>query len=248
MSPFSLRRLSSALCLSGILVVTGCHKKVPTPPPPPPPAPAPAASPTASITASPAVVQQGQTTTLTWTTANASDVSVTGFGNVPPTNSRVVTPTESTTYTVTAKGPGGTVEESARVTVNVPTSVAAAPSLSEEQLFEQNVRDLYFGYDKYDIAPDASSTVQADAAFLAKYPDMKVVIGGHCDERGSEEYNLALGQNRADALKKALVADGVPASRIRVVSYGKEKPFCTEEDDACWQKNRVDHLKLDQGQ
>ena len=74
---------------------------------------------------------------------------------------------------------------------------------------------------------------------------MKLVIGGHCDERGSAEYNVALGQNRGESLQKALVSDGVAASRIRVVSYGKEKPFCTESTEQCWQQNRRDHLTLD---
>jgi peptidoglycan-associated lipoprotein len=87
-----------------------------------------------------------------------------------------------------------------------------------------------------------SSIVQPDASFLEKYNDMKVVIEGHCDDRGSEEYNIALGQNRAESLRKALVADGVAANRIRVISYVKEKPFCTEENEECWHQNRRDHL------
>jgi peptidoglycan-associated lipoprotein len=74
---------------------------------------------------------------------------------------------------------------------------------------------------------------------------MKAVIGGHCDERGSAEYNIALGQERAASLQKALEDKGVPASQLRVVSYGKEKPFCTESNEQCWQQNRRDHLVLD---
>jgi len=74
---------------------------------------------------------------------------------------------------------------------------------------------------------------------------MKIVIGGHCDERGSAEYNIALGQNRAISLQKALLDQGLPASRIRVVSYGKEKPFCSESTEECYQQNRRDHLTLD---
>jgi peptidoglycan-associated lipoprotein len=73
---------------------------------------------------------------------------------------------------------------------------------------------------------------------------MKTLIEGHCDDRGSEEYNLALGESRAETMKKALVTAGVDASRARTISYGKEKPFCTEETDSCWQQNRRDHLKL----
>jgi peptidoglycan-associated lipoprotein len=95
------------------------------------------------------------------------------------------------------------------------------------------------------VRPNDSSIVQQDASFLEKYKDMKVVIEGHCDDRGSAEYNIALGQNRAESLQKALVADGVAANRIRAISYGKEKPFCTAEDEECWHQNRRDHLKLD---
>jgi peptidoglycan-associated lipoprotein len=229
-----------------MLLLAGCHKKVAPTPAPAPPAVTPAVSPTASISADPSVIEQGRATTLTWKTTDATDVSVTGLGKVPVINSQVVSPTESTTYTITAKGPGGTVQESARVTVNKPAPVAVVPpDMTEEQLFAQNVHDIYFAYDKYDVPESDSSIVESDAAFLAKYPDMKVVIGGHCDERGSAEYNLVLGQNRAESLRDALVTAGVPASRIRVVSYGKEKPFCTDEDEACWHKNRVDHLTLD---
>jgi peptidoglycan-associated lipoprotein len=123
--------------------------------------------------------------------------------------------------------------------------VAPPPSLSEEQLFKQNVHDTYFDYDKADLRPQDDAVVEQDAAFLVKHPDMKLVVEGHCDERGSAEYNIALGQRRAESLQKALVADGVSASSIRVVSYGKERPFCTESNEQCWQQNRRDHLVLD---
>jgi peptidoglycan-associated lipoprotein len=77
------------------------------------------------------------------------------------------------------------------------------------------------------------------------HPDAKILIGGYCDERGSNEYNLALGQNRGDSAKKNLVEAGVAASRIRVISYGKEKPFCTASTEACWQQNRRAGFTLD---
>jgi peptidoglycan-associated lipoprotein len=80
---------------------------------------------------------------------------------------------------------------------------------------------------------------------LLKYPDIKLLIEGHCDERGSAEYNIALGEKRAKSMQNALVNDGIPASRIRIISYGKEKPFCTDSNEKCWQQNRRDHLKLD---
>jgi peptidoglycan-associated lipoprotein len=133
------------------------------------------------------------------------------------------------------------------VTVTTPPPPASIPpSITEEELFTQNVRDTYFDYDKYDLRPQDASTVEQDASFLKSHPGMKVLIEGHCDDRGSAEYNIALGQNRAETLKNALIKNGVDAGRVRVISDGSEKPFCTEDTDACWQENRRDHLKLDQ--
>ena len=244
-----LKHCPVALCLSAILILAGCHKKAVAPPPPPPPSPAPAPTPkpTASITVNPPVIDQGQSATLTWKTGNATDVSIEGIGPVAGNSSQSVSPSESATYTLTAKGPGGSVQVNARLTVNPPPPkpVSAPPSMTEEQLFEQSVHDIYFDYDKADIRPQDSSVVEEDSAFLLKYPDMKLLIEGHCDERGSAEYNIVLGQKRAESLQRALVNVGVPASRIRVISYGKEKPFCTDSNEQCWQQNRRDHLKID---
>jgi peptidoglycan-associated lipoprotein len=233
------------LCFTAAVGLSGCHKKVAAVPPPPAALPAPPpAQPTATLTASPNVIQQGQSTTLTWTTTDATSESITGIGTVAGSSSQTVSPRDSTTYTLTAKGPGGTVQASAEVTVNRVTAGAAPPpSMTEDELFAQNVKDIYFDYDRYNILPSDGSTVDQDAAFLKQYPSMNIVIGGHCDDRGSEEYNLALGVNRAESMKRALIADGIPASRIKTISYGKEKPFCTEEDESCWHKNRVDHVE-----
>lgn len=139
------------------------------------------------------------------------------------------------------------MEANARLTVNppAPKPVPPPPPVTEEQLFEQNMHDIYFDYDKAGIRTQDTSVVEQDSAFLQKYPDIKLVIEGHCDERGSAEYNIALGEKRAESLQKALVNDGIPASRIRVISYGKEKPFCTDSNEQCWQQNRRDHLTID---
>jgi peptidoglycan-associated lipoprotein len=158
-----------------------------------------------------------------------------------------VTPADSTTYRLTAKGAGGTQDATARVTVNAPPPPpTAAPSLSEQQLFAQNVKDIYFDYDKGDIRPDQQAPLQADAKFLQQHPNIHITIEGHCDERGSTEYNLALGTNRADAVKNALIQSGVGGDRIKTISYGKEKPFCTESNESCWQQNRVGHFVYEQ--
>jgi peptidoglycan-associated lipoprotein len=145
-----------------------------------------------------------------------------------------------------ARGDGGSAEASAYVTVNGAPAVSVPVSnLSEEEAFKANVQDAFFDYDTYDIRGDAQAVLSRDASYLVSHPDVKVVIGGYCDERGSNEYNLALGQSRADAAKNALVTAGVAANRIRVVSYGKEKPFCSESTEECWQQNRRAGFTLD---
>ena len=226
--------------LSAIMTLGACKKKVPPPPPPPPP---PAAAPTASLSASPNTVDKGESTTLTWQTTNATDISVDGIGAVQANGSQKVTPAESTTYHLTAKGPGGTQEATARVTVNAP---AAPPpptaSATEEELFSQSVKDIYFEYDKFDISPDQQAALRGDIDFLKQHANVRFTIEGHCDERGSTEYNLALGDNRANSVKNALVQGGVSADRIKTISYGKEKPFCTQSNEQCWQQNRRGHF------
>jgi peptidoglycan-associated lipoprotein len=204
-------------------------------------------APTAKITASPTVVTAGDQVVLTWTTSNASTVSIEGLGDVPTSGVKTVTPTVSTNYHLVARGPGGSADASVRITVNAPPPVAAAPAntMSAEEEFKANVQDIFFDYDKYDVRSDAQATLAHDASYLTSHSNVKVLIGGYCDERGSDEYNLALGQNRAASAKNALISAGVDASRIRIVSYGKEKPFCTESTEDCYQKNRRAGFTLD---
>lgn len=238
------RFLTLVFMLSIILFVGACKKKVAPPPPPPPPAPA---APTASLSANPNTIDKGQSTTLTWQTTNATDVSIDGIGPVETSGSKSVTPADSTTYRLSAKGTGGTQDATARVTVNAPPPPPPpAPSLTEQQLFAQSVKDIYFEYDKADIRGDQQAALQADAQFLQQHPNIHITIEGHCDERGSTEYNLALGTNRADAVKNALVQGGVGGDRIKTISYGKEKPFCTESNETCWQQNRRGHFVYEQ--
>ena len=227
-----------ALALAVILTLGACKKKeAPAPPPAPPPAPAP----TASLAANPNVIEPGQSTTLSWRTENATDVSLEGMGTVEANGSRSVTPTGSTTYRLIAKGAGGTQEATARVTVNAAATTSMV-SPGDEAMFAQNVKDVFFDYDRYDIRPDAAEQIAANATFLTQHPNMRFLIEGHCDERGSTEYNLGLGDNRANSAKEALVRAGVSADRIRTISYGKEKPFCTQSNEQCWQQNRRGHF------
>jgi len=238
----TLRSFALLFALSAILFLGACHKKQPPPPPPPPPPPA---APTASLTANPETIDKGQSATLTFQTTNATDVSIDqGVGTVQASGSQQVSPSESTTYTLTAKGAGGSQTATARVTVNAPPPPPPPPttSMTDEQMFAQNVKDIYFDYDKSDIRSDQQSSIQADVAFLQQHASISFTVEGHCDERGSTEYNLALGDSRASAVKNALVAACLGADRIKTVSFGKEKPFCTESNEACWQQNRRGHF------
>jgi peptidoglycan-associated lipoprotein len=242
MKPLTLRWVALVLALGAIMFLGACHKKKAPPPPPPPPPPA---QPTASLTASPDTIDKGQSSTLTWQTSNATDVSIDGIGAVEPNGTKQVSPTESTTYTLSAKGAGGTQTATARVTVNAappPPPPPTQASMTDEQMFAQNVKDIYFDYDKSDIRATDQASIQADVAFLQQHPNISFTIEGHCDERGSTEYNLALGDNRASAVKNALTGAGIGADRIKTVSYGKEKPFCTESNESCWQQNRRGHF------
>jgi peptidoglycan-associated lipoprotein len=229
------------LCaLAAVLIVGGCKKKETAPPPPPPPPPA---APTAALSANPDSITAGQSTTLTWRTENANDVNIEGIGKVDASGTQSVTPQASTTYRLTAKGPGGTQDATARVTVEA-APVQTAVTQTDEELFAANVKDVFFDYDSYAIRADAQQQVAADAAFLKQHPTWKFTIEGHCDERGSTEYNLALGDSRANAARDALTQAGVSAGNIKTISYGKEKPFCNESNEACWQQNRRAHFVL----
>jgi len=223
-------------------MVSACGKKTPPPPPPAPPPPAPA--PTASLTANPNTITAGQSTTLIWKTDYATDVSIDQLGKVDPSGSRTVTPAESTTYRLLARNDSGTQEATARVTVTAATvtTTTTTTNQTEAQLFAQSIKDVFFDYDSYDISQQYQRVLQADASFLKQHPNMKFLIEGHCDERGSTEYNLALGDNRANSIKQALISLGISADRIRTISYGKERPFCTESTEACWAQNRRGHF------
>jgi len=238
-----IKTVALLAALAGVLSLAGCAKKVAKVTPPPPPAPAPTA-PTATLAANPSVIQQGQSSVLAWQTSNANEITIAGLGTLPTSGSRSITPSESTTYTLVAKGPGGTNEASARITVN-PTMVHTTPSPTDEELFSKNVKDVFFDYDKSAIRPGEAPTVQNDEAFLSQHASIKALVEGHCDDRGSEEYNIALGASRAESVKRALVQSGISAERIKTISFGKEKPFCMDENEQCWQQNRVDHFAFE---
>ncbi len=254
-------KIAAALLVLTIAVVApGCKKKVP-PPPPPPPNTAPATAPTVgratinSFTAEPSTIERGQSSTLSWSISNATDMSIdNGVGAVQSQGQRQVFPTSSTTYTLTANGPGGSDTRTVTVSVNTapapPPAANTGPRLSSAEMLQQQSQDAFFDYDKSDIRSDARDALTRDAGLLkqifAQDPNFTVVVEGHCDERGSAEYNLALGDRRAAAAKDFLVQLGVAGDRIKTISYGKERPQCTEANEECWQKNRRAHLSAGQ--
>ena len=246
------RTLTLAIALVAVGAVSGCHKKpsaVDANTLGPMPAAAPAA-PSASLTADPLAIDLGQSVVLNWRTQNATVVTIDGIGQVNVNGTQTVAPSNSTNFHLVAKGDGGTIEANVRVTVRVPVAPvapAAAPEgdMGSDAAFHQNVQDAFFDYDSYELRPDAQAATAQAASYLAAHPAIRVVIGGYCDERGSAEYNLALGENRANAARTALTNAGVAPSRLRVISYGKEKQFCTEENEACWQQNRRAQFSID---
>jgi peptidoglycan-associated lipoprotein len=233
-----------AVVLSALLVLAiGCGKKKPPPPPPPPPPPV-----TATLSANPASIQSGQSSTLTWSTQNATDITLEG-NKVDASGSQSVSPTQTTTYHLTAKGAGGAQDATATVTVTAPPppptpTPTPVPTPSDDEVFAQNVKDIYFDFDKADLRPESVQTLAHSAEVIKAHPNWTIQIQGNCDERGSTEYNLALGARRASAAQHALEQGGVSASQLKTISFGKEKPVCTESNEDCWQKNRNDHFVL----
>jgi peptidoglycan-associated lipoprotein len=165
-----------------------------------------------------------------------------------------VFPSSSTTYTLTAKGPGGSATATARVNVTQPPPPPPPPPKPPKKTLSQRlaeeVQDAYFDYDKSNIRSDAQSVLTRNASALksimSDFPSAVITIEGHCDERGSAEYNLALGDRRATSAKEFLVDLGVSESRLRTISYGKERPQCTASNESCWQRNRRAHFSAGQ--
>jgi len=136
-----------------------------------------------------------------------------------------------------------------------PPAPAPAPRpLSEEEIFarksvdqlnaEKPIDDVFFELDQFTVRDDHKAVLQKDADWLKKWSTVQVTLEGHCDSRGSAEYNLGLGNRRATSIKDYLVSLGVPASRVTVISKGKEQPFCNEDSESCWQQNRRGHFVI----
>jgi len=118
-------------------------------------------------------------------------------------------------------------------------TVPQGPAAGSVEEFTTTIGDrVFFGFDRYDLTAEAQGQLQKIAAWLKTYPQYRFVIEGHCDDRGTREYNLALGERRATAVKNYLIALGIDANRMQTISYGKERPVCTESTEDCWARNR----------
>jgi peptidoglycan-associated lipoprotein len=241
------RSLYRALLVAGLVATVftgGCKKKPVATTPPPAPVEQPKPQPTVTLSADPSSINKGDSATLSWTSTNATQLTIAPeVGTVAAEGNSKVTPSDSTTYTITASGPGGSANATARVTVSTPAPpVEPAPAPDINELFRREVRDAYFDFNKADIRADAREALTKTAEFLRNNPGVRATVEGHCDERGSTEYNLALGDRRAGAVKQYLVSLGISGDRISTVSFGKEKPFCTQSNESCWQQNRRGHF------
>jgi peptidoglycan-associated lipoprotein len=239
-------------------LAAGCSTKKPIPPPPPQ-GPTPTGNnatgkPSITFTAEPSTIDRGQSAILRWTVADANYISIDTFGAVQASGSRSVTPYSTTEYHLTADGPGGRSAATATITVNLgqppappaenPNAGADTRSLGDR--LHQQVQDVFFAYDKFDIEDDGRTTLTRDAealkAIFRDFPNASLIIEGHCDERGSAEYNLGLGDRRATSTRDFLVQLGVPTDKLKTVSYGKERPVCTDATEECYARNRRAHI------
>jgi peptidoglycan-associated lipoprotein len=258
--------IRATLAFSVILMISaaGCGKKVAVSPPPPPPAPTETAPPPAApqrpviaaFTIEPSSVERNQTAVMRWSVTGSTGVSIdNGIGTVPPTGTRNLTPGATITYRLTATGAGGDATSTATVTVvSPPPPPPPAPRQNNQPSLETRIqtdlKDALFDYDSNNIRDDARTALAADAEALkrifADFPNAAILVEGHCDERGSAEYNLGLGDRRSTAARDFLTQLGVPAARLKTISYGKERPTCTEASENCWQSNRRAHFSVGQ--
>jgi peptidoglycan-associated lipoprotein len=159
-----------------------------------------------------------------------------------------VSPGETTEYVLKAKGPGGEVKQSVRLTVMTPSQPEGmrTPELTLSERLAREVSDIYFEFDKNTLDAEATSAMRRNAEALRRilqdFPNAQIIIEGHCDERGVAEYNLGLGDRRASAAREYLENLGLNATYLRSVSLGSERPQCTESTEDCWRRNRRVHF------
>ena len=262
------RSLAPALLLlTPLLMVfaSACSKKTPVIPPPTTPqtqgnnnAPVASQRPVISeFIAEPSSVERGQSAILRWTVTGATGVAIDhGIGTVSATGTqRLAAATATTSYVLTATGPGGDATATTTLTVTAPVPPAPPVTTTStrgtlDERVQRDLQDALFDYDSNNIRADARAALTADAEALkrifADFPNASIIVEGHCDERGSAEYNLGLGDRRATGARDFLAQLGVTGDRLKTVSYGKERPTCTEATEGCWQKNRRAHFSVGQ--
>jgi len=173
-------------------------------------------------------------------------VAVTGCAKRPATTQAAApAPTGAATATATPSPGPQQMQPSGPTTGGAaPTPAPSSTARPAVQDFApvRDLADVFFDFDKYDIRPSDAKTLDANANWLKSNPNHLGLIEGHCDERGTNEYNLALGERRAKSTMNYLVSQGVQANRITIISYGEERPQCTEHTEACWAKNRRSHF------
>jgi peptidoglycan-associated lipoprotein len=251
-----------------ILITSSCGgKKAPIPPPPPGPEPAattsggapaiPGRPVIAEFAVEPTTIERGQSAVLRWNVTGSNNVAINnGIGTVPASGNRRIQPDNTTTFVMTATGRAGDTTATATVTVTgpaappppKPTTNRSAGTL--ESRVQGDLRDALFDYDSNNIRDDARAALTSDANALKQimldFPTAVINVEGHCDERGSAEFNLGLGDRRASSARDFLIQLGVPGDRLKTISYGKERPVCTEGDESCWQRNRRAHFSVGQ--
>jgi peptidoglycan-associated lipoprotein len=155
-------------------------------------------------------------------------------------------PERSTPTVASRPAPTPNYSQPARTASNTPARLPDAATRAQIQELLNRIQDAYFDYNQHTLRPDAEAALKKDAQTLAdiikQYPEFKLTVEGFADERGSEEYNLALGDARAKQTKEYLSNLGLPGNQLAIMSYGKDKPVCTEHDEDCWQKNRHTHI------
>jgi len=205
-------------------------------------------SPTVEITASPSTINIGSQATLRWKSTDSSSLMIdSGVGNVSEVGSLVISPRESTTYTVTAKGPGGEAVSSTRVTVIVnpkPIMVQTDIDNLQQAIDSGKVQPVFFDYDKATLTHEAKGILQENARIFLQFSNVEIVIEGHCDERGTEEYNLALGDRRAEIARNYLIEIGGDVNQLESLSFGEERPFSSGHDERSWRLNRRVHFTI----
>jgi peptidoglycan-associated lipoprotein len=244
-----------------LLAAISCTKRTAVLAPPAPPktevseAPKPNPPTIISFAAEPGTVERGQSAALRWVVKDATQVEIDhGVGVVALADERRVSPQDDTIYRLRAVGPGGSADATTTLAVMLPPPPPKVepPKPTISQRISTEVEDVFFDFDRSDVRSDARTALTRNAValkeILSDFPTHTVILEGHCDERGSAEYNLGLGDRRGTNTKAFLSELGLPLDRVLVISYGKERPQCTESDEACWQKNRRVHFTAGEDQ